>query len=247
MLATSTTGGRLDASRSAPSVPVIEAEQLGKVFKTAAGTVCAFNAVDLRVMAGEFIAIVGPSGSGKSSFMNVIGCLDHPSHGRYRIAGEEVSGLRGDALASVRNKRIGFVFQQFNLLARASALENVALPLLYAGVGRRERTARARQWLEKLGLDDRLHHTPAQLSGGQQQRVAIARALINEPAVLLADEPTGALDSGTSAEVMSLFESLNRSGQTVIFVTHDAEVAAHARRVITFRDGQVVGDSTRTL
>ncbi len=247
MLATSTTGGHPNTSRPALSVPVIAAERLGKVFKTAAGTVRAFSAVDLCVMPGEFIAIVGPSGSGKSSFMNVIGCLDHPSQGRYRIAGEEVSGLRGDALASVRNKRIGFVFQQFNLLARASALENVALPLLYAGVGLRERTAQARQWLEKLGLDDRLHHTPAQLSGGQQQRVAIARALINEPAVLLADEPTGALDSGTSAEVMSLFESLNRSGQTVIFVTHDAEVAAHARRVITFRDGQVVGDSTRTL
>jgi putative ABC transport system ATP-binding protein len=223
-------------------MPVIELQGLSRTYKTGAGDVLALRPIDLRIVAGEFVAIMGPSGSGKSTFMNLVGCLDSPSGGTYRLSGQPVHQLSGNALAALRNRRIGFVFQQFNLLGRASALDNVAMPLVYAGVGRRERQERARRALDDVGLSDRWHHTPAQLSGGQQQRVAIARALINDPQIILADEPTGALDSRTSLEVMALLQRLNRRGQTVLFVTHEADVAAFAKRVITFRDGQVQDD-----
>lgn len=226
----------------ASPMPVIELQGLSRTYKTGAGDVLALRPIDLRVVAGEFVAIMGPSGSGKSTFMNLVGCLDTPSSGSYRLSGQPVHQLSGNALAALRNRSIGFVFQQFNLLGRASALDNVAMPLVYAGVGRRERQERARRALDGVGLSDRWHHTPAQLSGGQQQRVAIARALINDPQIILADEPTGALDSRTSVEVMALLQGLNRRGQTVLFVTHEADVAAFARRVITFRDGQVQDD-----
>ena len=226
---------------------VIEVQGLGKVFQTEAGRIQALADVNLQFGRGEMVAVMGPSGSGKSTFMSLLGCLESPSTGRYRLAGEEVSSLRGPRLAEVRNRRVGFVFQQFNLLARASALENVALPLLYAGVKRVERMRRAQHMLEAVGLADRMRHTPAQLSGGQQQRVAIARALINQPSVILADEPTGALDSATSAEVMALLKALHAQGQTIVYVTHDAQVASYAQRVVQFRDGQVVEDRRPAL
>lgn len=219
---------------------VIEVQGLGKVFETEAGLIQALADVTLCFRCGDMVAVMGPSGSGKSTFMSLLGCLESPSTGTYRLAGEEVSRLRGNRLAEVRNRRIGFVFQQFNLLGRASALDNVALPLLYAGVNRSERMRRARRMLEAVGLEDRMTHTPAQLSGGQQQRVAIARALINQPAVILADEPTGALDSATSSEVMALLKSLHAQGQTIVYVTHDAHMASYAERVVRFRDGRVV-------
>ena len=231
-----------DSVPDASPMPVIELQGLSRTYKTGAGDVLALRPIDLRVVAGEFVAIMGPSGSGKSTFMNLVGCLDSPSGGSYRLSGQPVHQLSGNALAALRNRRIGFVFQQFNLLGRASALDNVAMPLVYAGVGKRDRQERARRALDDVGLSDRRHHTPAQLSGGQQQRVAIARALINDPQIILADEPTGALDSRSSLEVMALLQGLNRRGQTVLFVTHEADVAAFAKRVITFRDGQVQDD-----
>jgi putative ABC transport system ATP-binding protein len=223
-------------------IPVIELQGLFRTYRTGAGDVQALRPIDLRIHAGEFVAIMGPSGSGKTTFMNLIGCLDSPSGGIYRLSGQPVHQLSGNALAALRNRRIGFVFQQFNLLGRASALDNVAMPLVYASTGKRERLERARRALDDVGLSDRQHHTPAQLSGGQQQRVAIARALINDPQIVLADEPTGALDSQTSLEVMALLQSINRRGQTVLFVTHEADVAAFANRVILFRDGQLQDD-----
>ena len=226
----------------ASPLPVIELWGLSRTYKTGAGDVLVLRPIDLRIVAGEFVLIMGPSGSGKTTFMNLVGCLDTSIGGSYRLAGQPVHRLSGNALAALRNKRIRFVFQQFNLLGRASALDNVAMPLVYAGVGRRERQERARRALDDVGLGDRQHHTPVQLSGRQQQRVAIARALINDPQIILADEPTGALDSRTSLEVMSLLQGLNRRGQTVLFVTHEADVAAFAKRVITFRDGQVQDD-----
>jgi len=231
-----------DLVRVEHAMPVIELQGLSRTYRTGAGDVQALQAIDLRIDSGEFVAIMGPSGSGKSTFMNLVGCLDTPTEGSYRLSGQPVHQLSGNALAALRNRRIGFVFQQFNLLGRASAVENVAMPLVYAGVGRRERLDRAARALADVGLADRQHHTPAQLSGGQQQRVAIARALINDPEIVLADEPTGALDSRTSLEVMALLQRLNQRGQTVLFVTHEADVAAFAKRVITFRDGRLQDD-----
>ena len=228
--------------RGQSAFPVIELQGLSRTYRTGAGDVQALQAIDLRIDSGEFVAIMGPSGSGKSTFMNLVGCLDTPTAGRYLLSGQPVHQLSGNALAALRNRQIGFVFQQFNLLGRASALENVAMPLVYAGIGRRERLERAAHALNEVGLADRRHHTPAQLSGGQQQRVAIARALINDPEIILADEPTGALDSRTSLEVMALLQRLNQREQTVLFVTHEADVAAFAKRVITFRDGRLQDD-----
>ena len=204
--------------------------------------VAALRGVSIGIAEGEFVAVMGPSGSGKSTFMNMVGCLDKPTTGSYALAGEEVSTMSNDALAAIRNKRIGFVFQQFNLLPRTAALENVELPLLYTTVPAKERQARAAKRLQQVGLGERMDHHPSQLSGGQQQRVAIARALVNDPKLILADEPTGALDSRTSIEVMALLQGLNREGMTVVVVTHEHDVAAFASRVITFRDGVVKED-----
>lgn len=224
------------------TVPLVATRDLVKDYRMGDETVHAVNGVTLAIQRGEFVAIMGASGSGKSTFMNMIGCLDVPSSGQMLLDGEDTATLGEDALATVRNRKIGFVFQQFNLLARTSALDNVATPLIYAGVGRAERRARARDTLAQLGLGDRLDHTPAQLSGGQQQRVAIARALVTQPLMLLADEPTGALDSQTSEDIMAVFERLNQQGITVILVTHERDIADHARRRIGFRDGKVVED-----
>lgn len=202
----------------------------------------ALRGVDLAIRRNEYVAIMGPSGSGKSTLMNVIGCLDTPDEGEYWLNGQLVSTMSDDALARVRNKEIGFVFQTFNLLPRASALHNVELPLVYAGVGSAERKQRAQEALERVQLGDRVHHRPNELSGGQRQRVAIARALVNRPSILLADEPTGNLDSATSTEIMHIFEQLSNEGQTVIMVTHEPDIAAHARRVIVLRDGVISND-----
>ena len=202
----------------------------------------ALDGVSLDIDKGEFVAVMGPSGSGKSTFMNVLGCLDLPTSGEYLLGGKNVSHLAGDELATVRNRNIGFVFQQFNLLARTPAVENVELPLVYAGMGKKGRVEKAMTMLKKVGLGDRTDHHPSQLSGGQQQRVAIARALVTEPLLILADEPTGALDSKTSLEIMALFQELNRQGMTVVLVTHEPDVARFAQRIIAFRDGKVVQD-----
>ena len=225
---------------------LIHTRELTKLYRMGSGMdsieVRALDGVSVDIDAGEFVAVMGPSGSGKSTFMNVLGCLDRPTSGDYVLGEKKVSELGGDELATVRNKRIGFVFQQFNLLARTPALENVALPLVYAGISSPERARRATAMLNKVGLGERAHHHPAQLSGGQQQRVAIARALVTEPLLILADEPTGALDSRTSLEIMALFQALNRQGMTVVLVTHEPDVARFARRIIVFRDGKVVED-----
>jgi putative ABC transport system ATP-binding protein len=231
----------------------IEARHLVKTYGVGEQLVHALNDVTLEIQRGEFVAIVGASGSGKSTFMNMIGCLDQPTTGSCLIAGEDIATLDSNALANLRNRRIGFVFQQFNLLARTSALENVALPLLYAregdlaGLTKQDRLEHAKKRLEQVGLGERLSNTPAQLSGGQQQRVAIARALVNDPDLILADEPTGALDSKTSAEVMDLLTHLNQQGITVVVVTHEQDVAAYANRTITFKDGRVLSDQKNPL
>ena len=222
--------------------PIIETQRLGRDYQVGAQTVHALSDLSVTIEAGGFVAIMGPSGSGKSTCMQLLGCLDTPSAGRYLLDGEDVSRLDRDALADTRNRKIGFVFQSFNLLPRATALANVELPLMYGRRDRRTRVAMAMKALKAVGLGDRAHHTPSQLSGGQMQRVAIARALVNEPLIILADEPTGALDTATGQEILALFHELNAKGITIILVTHDPEVARAARRVLRFRDGRLVGD-----
>jgi putative ABC transport system ATP-binding protein len=227
-------------ARSDP--PVVETRELEKIYRMGDVEVRALRGVSLAIAAGDFVAVMGASGSGKSTLMNLVGCLDRPTKGTYLLNGRDVGKLSRDQLAGVRGQQIGFVFQGFNLLPRTSAQENVELPLLYQGVASRERRRRAAEALERVGLGDRLDHTPAQLSGGQQQRVAIARALVNRPALLLADEPTGNLDSRTSVEVMGIFQELNEQGLTVMLVTHEPDIAEHARRVVTFKDGLLLSD-----
>jgi putative ABC transport system ATP-binding protein len=221
---------------------LIETNGLTKEYVMGPTTVRALRGVSVSIDRGEFVAIMGASGSGKSTFMNLLGCLDLPSAGEYLLAGESVATLSNDELAAIRNKRIGFVFQQFNLLPRTTALDNVELPLLYSRAPAPERKTRAMQSLTEVGLGERTDHHPAQLSGGQQQRVAIARALVNNPSLILADEPTGALDSRTSIEIMALLQRLNQQGMTIVMVTHEHDVAAFATRIISFRDGLVIGD-----
>jgi len=223
--------------------PLVVAEHLTKVYVLGDTELRALDDVDLTVDEGEFVAIMGSSGSGKSTLMNILGCLDRPTSGRYVLDGREVSRLSRGQLAEVRNETIGFVFQSFNLLARTSAVENVELPLVYAGLPRRERRVRAREALEQVGLGARLDHHPSQLSGGQQQRVAIARAIVNRPKLVFADEPTGNLDTKTSVDVMRLFQELWSAGLTIVYVTHEADVARYASRVVTVRDGRIVGDT----
>ena len=224
---------------------LIVATDLVKTYRLGETELHALDGVSLTVEPGEFVAIMGASGSGKSTLMNILGCLDRPTSGSYTLAGDEVSQLSAAQLAEVRNRTLGFVFQSFNLLSRTTALENVELPLVYAGVRRRERARRAAAALGRVGLGDRLLHHPAQLSGGQQQRVAIARAIVNEPRLVLADEPTGNLDSKTSFAVMALFQELWRSGLTILFVTHEPDIARYASRVIVVRDGRIVSDTTQ--
>jgi len=222
---------------------VIRVEGLFKTYRMGDVEVPALRGIDLTIERGEFVAVMGSSGSGKSTFMNVLGCLDRPTKGKYYLDGEEVGSLSADAWAHIRNKRIGFVFQGFNLLSRTTALENVELPMMYNGFASKDRRARAVEVLSLVGLAERHDHTPNRLSGGQQQRVAIARALVNKPSLILADEPTGNLDTVTSNDIMALFQKLNaEQGITIILVTHEADIAEHAKRQIVFRDGQVVGD-----
>jgi putative ABC transport system ATP-binding protein len=221
---------------------VIKTEELAKVYEMGSEQVHALRSINVEIRKGEYVAIMGPSGSGKSTLMNLIGCLDSPTSGRYWLAGRLVSDLDDDELAYIRNKEIGFVFQTFNLLPRATALHNVELPLIYNGTPAVERLERAKQALEKVDLTERMNHKPNELSGGQRQRVAIARALVNSPSIVLADEPTGNLDSKTGEEIMTLFETLHSQGNTIIVVTHENDVAQHARRIIHIRDGKVFSD-----
>ncbi len=225
-----------------PRDAVIVTRNLHREYVMGTEIVRALNGVDITIRRNEFVAIMGPSGSGKSTLMNMIGCLDTPTEGEYWLNGHRVSELDDDALARIRNKEIGFVFQTFNLLPRASALANVELPLVYAGVSGKERRERAESVLKSVGLGERMHHRPNELSGGQRQRVAVARALVNRPSIILADEPTGNLDSATSVEIMDLFETLHAQGQTIILVTHEPDIAAHAKRQIVLRDGKVSSD-----
>ncbi|WP_258359834.1 ABC transporter ATP-binding protein [Moorella sulfitireducens] len=229
------------------AAPVIKLEGVTRVYASGENRVHALRGIDLEITAGEMVAIMGASGSGKSTLMHILGCLDKPTGGRYLFRGQDVTGLTPDQLAYIRNRQIGFVFQSFNLIGNLAAWENVALPLIYAGVPRREMQVRALAALQQVGLEGREHHQPNQLSGGQQQRVAIARALVNDPAIILADEPTGALDTRTSIEVMAIIQKLHQEkGLTVIIVTHEPDIAAYCRRLVRLRDGQIIADEVIT-
>lgn len=222
---------------------VIDINNIGKTYKIGEVVVNALVSVDLKIEKGEYVALMGPSGSGKSTLMNILGCLDTPSRGSYKLNGTNVSHMTDNELAEIRNKEIGFIFQTFNLLARNSSLENVALPLVYAGVAKTDRLAKAKQALESVGLGERVEHKPNELSGGQRQRVAIARALVNNPAIILADEPTGNLDTKTSHEIMDLLEEIHQKGNTVIIVTHEEDIAKRAKRIVRLRDGVIESDT----
>ncbi|UYZ63276.1 ABC transporter ATP-binding protein [Hymenobacter weizhouensis] len=224
--------------------PVIQTTNISKVYRMGTEEIHALQSVSITIQRGEYVAFMGPSGSGKSTLMNIVGCLDTPSGGQYILNGKDVSNMSDNQLADVRNREIGFVFQSFNLLPRATALDNVALPLIYAGYGKSERQALAREALRNVGLADRALHKPNELSGGQRQRVAIARALVNNPSIILADEPTGALDTRTSHEIMELFEALYVRGNTIIMVTHEEDIARHAHRIVRLRDGLIESDVT---
>lgn len=225
--------------------PIIQTSHLSKIYQTGTVETVALDDVSFEIKKGEFVAIMGPSGSGKSTLMHMLGALDTPTRGEYILDGKNVSRLSQDALADIRNRKIGFVFQAFNLLPRVSALKNVILPMVYAGVPREERLGRAKKYLEMVGLGDRMDHISSQLSGGQQQRVAIARALVNNPAILLADEPTGNIASLQASEIMAIFQNLNDDGHTIIMITHEPDIAQHAKRIIQIKDGKIVGDSSR--
>ncbi len=226
---------------------IIEVEGLAKIYQVGSQEVHALRSVDLEIEKNEFVALMGPSGSGKSTLMNILGCLDTPSKGRYLLNNNDVSDMDDDDLADIRNREIGFVFQTFNLLPRYSALENVALPLIYKGVGKDQRTERATEVLEQVGLADRMDHKPNELSGGQRQRVAVARALVNNPSIILADEPTGNLDTKTSYEIMALIDEIHQSGNTIILVTHEEDIAEHAKRIVRLRDGLVESDTKQAV
>jgi len=223
---------------------IIQCTELAKYYKVGTQIVKAIQSISLTINRGEYVAIMGPSGSGKSTFMNIIGCLDTPTQGQYILNNHDVSNLTDDSLAEIRNKEIGFVFQTFNLLPRYSALENVMLPLVYAGKSRQERTTRALEVIEQVGLTDRYKHKPNELSGGQRQRVAVARALVNHPSIILADEPTGNLDSKTSIDIMNLFTEIHSKGNTIILVTHEEDIAKYAHRIVRLRDGYIESDHT---
>lgn len=225
------------------STPIIKVEDLAKIYQVGSQEVHALRTVDLEIEKSEFVALMGPSGSGKSTLMNILGCLDTPSRGKYLLNQNDVSDMDDDELADIRNREIGFVFQTFNLLPRYSALENVALPLIYKGVGKAQRTERAEEVLHQVGLQERMDHKPNELSGGQRQRVAVARALVNNPSIILADEPTGNLDTKTSYEIMALLDDIHQAGNTIILVTHEEDIAEHAKRIVRLRDGVIETDT----
>ncbi|MFT4770488.1 MAG: putative ABC transport system ATP-binding protein [Cryomorphaceae bacterium] len=229
------------------STPIIQVQDLAKIYQVGSQEVHALRTVDLEIDKNEFVALMGPSGSGKSTLMNILGCLDTPSRGKYLLNQNDVSDMDDDELAEIRNREIGFVFQTFNLLPRYSALENVALPLIYKGVSKDKRTERAEEVLHQVGLQDRMKHKPNELSGGQRQRVAVARALVNSPSIILADEPTGNLDSKTSYEIMGLLHDIHQAGNTIILVTHEEDIAKHAKRIVRLRDGVIESDSKVVL